>query len=120
MLSRPGLLLAALNAGIGAVLLLAGPTRHTGPAFTTPRELLAIEMWGLLFLIGGLVCALAADHGRFGAVLVGVGAGVHACWAVALLDSALRDPRAALTGVVVYSWCALVHVLTARRLAAGS
>lgn len=120
MLVRPGLLLGALNAGLGLVLLLGGPVRHTGPAFATPRQLLPIDAWALLFLAGGVICALAASLGRQGAVLVGLGAGLHACWAAALLDSARMDPRAALTGVVVYSWVSVLHITTAARLARGT
>lgn len=117
MTQRPGALLALLNVSLGVVLLLGGPLRTSAASFDTVKMLLPIPAWGLLFLLGGLICALAADRGRIGAALVGVGAGIHACWAVALLDAAEHNDRAALTGIVIYAWAALLHFTTARRLA---
>lgn len=115
---RPGMMLAVVNVGLGAALLLGGPRRHTSGAFAVPGQLLPIRVWGVLFLLAGAACAVAAVClRRAGAVSVGLGAGLHAAWAAALAGSAVTDPTAALTGAVVYAWIALLHVLTAARLA---
>lgn len=114
---RPGTLLSLVNVGLGVVLLLGDPLRTSSPSFASARQLLPIAVWGLLFLVGGIVCACAASIRTHGAVMVAGGAGVHAFWAVSLAAAAKADEHAALTGVVVYAWIALCHLVTGIRLA---
>lgn len=116
-LDEPGALLAVLNLGLGLALLLGDPLRTSSPSFATAKTIMTIDQWGLLFLLGALVCAVAYRCGRWGAVLVGVGGGIHAFWAMGLLQSARWDNRAAIMGIVVYGWIALLHLLTGARLA---
>lgn len=116
-IDQPGSLLALLNVGLGVVLLLGDPLRTSAPSFSAAKEIMPIPAWGLLFLTGAAVCAVASRHGSRGAVLVAVGGGIHAFWAAALLQAALRDSRVAFTGVVVYGWVAALHLTTGIRLA---
>lgn len=116
-LARPGCLLGLLNLGLGLVLVLGGPLRTSSPSFAMVRDVMSIHKWGVAFLVGGLVCWAAGSLGRRGAVLVALGAGVHFFWAAALTQAVLDDQRAALTGVIVYSWTTLTHVITGVRLA---
>ncbi len=117
ILDRPGLLLGGLNLALGSVLILGGDLRTSGPSFRQPLMIMPPDAWGLLFAVGGIVCVLAADLGRAGAVAVGLGAGVHAFWSLSLITGAANDERAGLTGCVVYSWITGVHVWTGWRLA---
>lgn len=113
---RPGALLSLVNLGLGFVLLVGAPERTSSASFAVPKEWLPIQAWGLVFLVGALVCAFAHGLGRRGAIAVALGAGIHAFWATALWQSADADPKAALTGGVVYSWLALCHVVTGYRM----
>lgn len=117
LLHRPGPLLAILNVGLGLALLLGDPLRTSAPSFMSAREIMPISFWGLAFLVGGLVCALAYRSRMYGPALIAAGAGVHAFWAVSLGTAAYYDNRAALTGVVVYSWTTLCHIVAGIRLA---
>jgi hypothetical protein len=114
---RPGMILALLNLILGTLLLAGDPLRTSSPSFAGPKALMPIALWGLLFLLGGLICASAANIGRLGAVAVAAGGGIHAFWATCLWMSAAAEPRAALTGIGVYAWVALLHILTGARLA---
>lgn len=114
---QPGSLLGLLNLGLGTVLLAGSPLRTSSPSLAAARDLMAIHRWGWMFLFGGVICLLAHRFGRRGAVLVSVGAGIHAFWSFMLVQAALRDPHAALTGFVVYGWVALLHITTGVRLA---
>lgn len=112
-----GFFLALLNIGLGWVLIVGDPTRTSAPSFQVARELLPIQVWGLLFLLGGIICAVADRVGRMGAIGVAIGAGVHAFWASALWQAVASDNGAALTGAWVYTWLSVVHVVTGARLA---
>jgi hypothetical protein len=114
---HPGTLLAWLNLALGWVLVLGAESRTSAASFVVVREIMPVQVWGVLFLIGGLVCAVAHRLSRFGAVAVASGAGIYAFWATSLWLAVLRDDSAALTGAVVYTWLMLVHVLTGLRLA---
>ena len=117
LLHRPGTLLGLLNLALDVVLVAGGPLRTSSASFATVRALMPAPAWGVLFLLGGLVCLASCRLGRAGALAVGVGAGVHTFWAAALVDAARLDNRAALTGAVVYAWIAYVHIETGARLA---
>lgn len=116
-IDQPGSLLGILNAGIGVSLLVGGPLRTSSPSLAAARALMPMHAWGVVFLLGGIVCLAAHGHGRRGAYAVAVGAGIHAVWAATLIQAAAWDRRAALTGIVVYSWLALLHAVTGIRLA---
>jgi hypothetical protein len=116
-IDQPGSLLGVLNLGLGVVLILGAPSRTASPSLAAARAIMPIHAWGLLFMLGGAVCFAAHGLKRRGAVAVGVGAGIHAFWASTLATAALADKRAALSGIVVYGWVALLHITTAIRLA---
>lgn len=116
-IDQPGSLLGLLNLGLGVVLILGATSRTASPSLAVARQTMPIHAWGVLFIVGGVICLLAHSLGRYGAVLVGAGAGIHTFWTITLLQAALTDRRAALTGIVVYGWLALLHLTTAIRLA---
>lgn len=109
-------LLAALNAGIGAALLVGGPDRTSAASFDVVEDLFPIKVWGVLFLLGAVV-VLSAPRLRWGPVLVGVGAGVHAAWFAAFLLGAVSNTSASLTAPVIFGWTTVVHIVTGQRLA---
>jgi hypothetical protein len=117
LVDQPGVLLGLLNLALGLVLIHGAPARTSSPSLAVARDVMPMPAWGLLFLLGGVVCLLAGHLGARGAALVGVGAGIHTFWAAALAQAALDDPRAGLTGFVVYGWVALLHITVAIRLA---
>lgn len=114
---QPGRLLALLNLAIGLSLLLGSPTRTSSPSYSVAKALMPIDAWGLLFITGAVVCWTACGLGRRGAVLVAFGAGIHGFWALQLLRAAMWDQRAALTGIVVYTWLAVLHVHVGQQIA---
>lgn len=116
-IDQPGSLLGILNTGIGTVLIIGSPLRTSSPSLAAARDLMPIHAWGVTFLLGGIICLAAHRLGRRGALAVAVGAGIHAVWAATLIQAATWDQRAALTGIVVYSWIAFLHAVTGIRLA---
>lgn len=114
---RPGLLLAVLNTGLGLVLIVGDPSRTASVSLAPARQIMPMPGWGLAFLTGAVCCLAAASLSRLGAVAVAAGAGVHAFWAATLTTAALTDERAALTGIVTYSFTTVLHLHTAVRLA---
>lgn len=114
---HPGRLLGALNVALGVVLLVGSSLRTSSYSFTVARELMPVAWWGLAFLLGGVACLAATHAGWWGVGALMFGAGVHAFWTGALAAAAVRDTRAALTGVVVYGWLSLLHLLVGVRLA---
>lgn len=119
-LDQPGVLLGILNLGLGAVLILGAPSRTSSPSLAAARDIITIHHWGLLFLLGGVICLYAHHLGRRGAFAVGIGAGIHFFWAAALYQAATWDERAGLTGIIIYGWAALIHITTGIRLARRS
>lgn len=119
-LDQPGVLLGMLNVGLGTVLILGAPSRTSSPSLAAARDILTIHHWGLLFLLGGVICLYAHRLGRRGALAVAVGAGVHGFWAATLVQAAVQDERAALTGIVIYGWAGLIHITTGIKLARRS
>lgn len=128
---RPAGLLAFLNVGLGAVLVFGGPLRTSSASFETAKSYLPIQTWGVLFLVAGAICFIAAlqrpcsPERRAGeirrctiaAVLVGLSSGLHAWWTLSLVQSVQHDDRAALTAVVMCAWAVLCHWIAASRLA---
>lgn len=117
ILHRPGTLLGGLNIALGLVLLGGSPTRTSSFSFAVARDIAPIRWWGLGFLLGGLLCLWAGNLRHWGVAALMVGAGIHTFWAVAFLTAAIQDNRAALTGIPVYMFLALLHLLTGLRLA---
>lgn len=116
-IDHPGSLLGILNVGLGLALVLGSPLRTASPSLAPARDLMSIHTWGVLFVVGGVICFAAHHLGRRGALAVAGGAGIHAVWAATLIQAATQDDRAGLTGFVVYGWVSLLHVTTGIRLA---
>lgn len=115
---RPGSLLGGVNVALGIVLLLGAPARTSSFSFAVAKDIASMQVWGLMFIAGGIFCMYAVRLGRLGIAALMFGAGVHTFWAVAFLSAALLDSRAALTAIPVYMFLALLHLLTGIRLAA--
>lgn len=113
---RPGALLGVLNIALGLVLIVGAPARTSSASFMTAREVMPIQLWGAGFLLIGAGCLVATRLGPWRSWPAVLGCGAHLFWAVALLASAIGDRKAALTGIVVYSWVSIVHGLTGVRL----
>lgn len=115
------ILLIALAAGLAAAVWIGGSERFSGPSFAGPRHLVAwipvdsSVLWGTLFFLHGMWLTFSlgrkmAIHAmRFGIV-------VYLFFAVSLITSVLREPVAAMTGVVVYTVVALWHLLMSDHL----
>lgn len=110
----PGL--AALSLLLGAVLTFGAPARTSSPSFAIAAQLLPIRLWGALFLLAAAAVALLARRGWAGILTLHATAGLYAFWALAFTLAALADPRAALTGAVVYGWLTGLHLYAALRL----
>lgn len=115
--ARPGFLLGLLNFGLALICVFGAPERFSAPSFDGPKAAMPIVEWGLLFLVGSIVCFAAKGLGSLGAVAVAVGGGIHAFWATCLAYSVTSSESAAATGAWVYAWLAVIHVATGMKLA---
>lgn len=109
---------AALLAGpLGIVMLLGGPVRVSGPSFDTVRDTGGEVVWGVGFLLLSVVL-LSASHwrSRQGDVLFHAymtAATGYGLFVAAFVSSAVQLETAGLTGIVVYSWVAYLHMMAA-------
>lgn len=101
--------LAALNLGLGLVLILTPAVRTSAPSFDAARELLPIPVHGLLIGTLGLLLAVLAKRAAARPVLL-VAAGYYAFWTLLFLLSALQNPTAALTALPVYGYIVVAHL----------
>ena len=104
-------------------MLIGGPARVGGPSFTTVRETGGEVVWGVGFLLlGVLMLGAARSYPRYPALLFHaymvamVGYGLFV-WA--FLSAAAQMESAALTGIVVYSWVIYLHVMAAANEPSG-
>lgn len=105
---------AVLAFFLGAAFLVGGPKRIGGPSYATLREFGGEIVWGIGFLVVALIL-LAASHlshrvlfHAYMAAATGYG-----LFALAVFDAARQLETAGLTGIVVYTWVAWIHVLAA-------
>lgn len=112
-----GLLLAGLNIGLGLVLVLGGPLRTSNAAFDTARAVAPIHVWGAGFLLCGLLSWAVINKPHAGQWLLVLGGSLYTFWGTAFILSALHSATAGLTGIVVYLWLALLHLLAGTGMA---
>lgn len=101
--------LAALNIGLGLVLLLAPAARTNSPSFAAAREIMPIPLHGVLIGTVGALLAVLARRAAARPVLL-VAAGYYAFWTLLFLLSALASPTAALTALPVYGYIVVAHL----------
>lgn len=100
---------------LGLALLAGGPQRFAASSFATARLVPGQHVtWGLLFLAGSVLTLAGAWRKRFrltriGLFVISVGYLFLDC---SLIATALHDPKAPITGAVIYA------VVTAACLAA--
>lgn len=118
------MLLVVTDVTLGLALLLGGPGRTSSPSFSAIRRSVGVRPCGALLLaFAALTVAavyvrphLRADRAALAfAVPVSLAAGWYAYCALAFGISAALDPRAALTGSIVYASLTVAHVLLAFR-----
>lgn len=113
---RPGTLIGLLDVGLGGALVFGAASRTSSLSFATAKQVAPVEAWGLAFLAVGLLLLWALRLDLLGIAAALTGAALHTFWAVAFLAAAIWDGRAALTGIPVYMFVALVHLTVAVRL----
>lgn len=115
-------LVVGLAFGLGAVFYIGGVPRFSGPSFVGARDLVGWvpylrphEVFGLIFLIFGLM--LVGGLGRVWAVhVLRFGVALYLFFVVSLAHSAFSDGHVPFTGIVVYTACALAHLLLSDHL----
>lgn len=114
--------LAGILLGVGLALLVGDTDRTSSPSFATARMLWPIDVWGTLAVVLGALL-LSADElaralrVRLAPVVVSTALAAAAWftfWCCSFIQSALRDDRAALTGIPVYGGLALLALAVAR------
>lgn len=106
--------LGVCGAGLGIVILASPDERLSAPAFAAARAYPGgLPAWGCAFLTLGVLLIAAARIRHPATVILAIGAGIYAFWALAQLFAAWHNPQAAVTGVWIYSFIAYVHVIAA-------
>lgn len=111
--------IVALATGLGIVVLLGGAERFSSPGLSGPRDLVGwipgmepYGVWGLIFLGYGVLLLL--HLGRSAAVhTLRLGMILYVFFAMSLAKSVIDSPITAATGVVVYTFCMMLHAYLA-------
>lgn len=103
--------LAVLAVLLGLALIAGGPARFGAPSMYVARQVPGEHVtWGAFIAAAGLAVVVGKLTERWPLVEAGMFAIGLWCWffAVTLAVSALREPKAALTGLVVYGGVAFL------------
>lgn len=107
--------LGATDLALGLVLTTEPAARVSGPSFTVAREWMPMQAWGVILLILASLVLIRAAIYRHAGYALSVAAGWHTVFVITLAGSAVRDPRAALTGGCIYTGMVVLHLLAAWR-----
>lgn len=103
----------AVAMGLGAAI--GGPERFSSASLATARLVPGgVYTWSALIAVGGLIALIGvALHWRRRVVMTGLAwqASWYAFFDVSLWTAVFRDPRAGMTGAVVYLMLAVVCVI---------
>lgn len=107
--------LAAMDVALGAVLLLGGRSRVSGPGFAAAKLVAPIPTWGavLTFLAIGALYHLWRQHPT-GMWFV-LCSGWLGFFAATLVRSAVLSHKAALTGIVLFTGMVILHLQAAKQ-----
>lgn len=115
------IVLAVIDLALGLTLVLEPKIRGAGPGLAPARAIAPLAVWGIV--LAGLAL-LAMRRTKLDQVVGGrdrplpwlLAAGSwHTFWAVSLLDAAITNHAAPLTGVSAYGGLAILHVLCGAR-----
>lgn len=115
----PDLMLAAMDSTIGLIWIISSPSRSSSAALQIARELLPIRVWGIYFLLVGLLLFASVLVARFdwhrGLVWIRMswwlGPALFFMWAIMFAISGVVDAHAAFTGVPIYLYLSYRHTL---------
>lgn len=108
--------LAALSTfAVGLLILGGGEERFSNPSFMTARQVAPYWGWGVAMVVSGALASTGAvAHfmwlSRVGHSLSSI---VYLFLVMTFVDSVLRVPNAALTGIGIYTGFALIHAWAA-------
>lgn len=100
---------------LGLAILIGGPTRFSASSFATAREVPGgLVTWGVMFLLCGAITLLGAALRRVPLLRAGLLAQAFGFTFldIALIHTAFHEPRAALTGCVIYALVASTCLAT--------
>lgn len=116
---RPSdIFVVAVDVWIGIALLVSSPRRESSPAYAVAKEVMSIRIWGIPFLILGVIAAAAlwcrrthrfqafsflADMSRT------IGPALYAFWSITFLIAALTESSASFVAVGAYLYLAYRH-----------
>ncbi|OZF47578.1 hypothetical protein [Rhodococcus sp. 14-2470-1a] len=106
----PAFKAAVLAFFLGGAFLVGGPDRIGGPSYTTVRETGGEIVWGIGFLVLSVFLFAASRSSRVLFHAYMAAATGYGLFALAVLDAARELETAGLTGIVVYTWVAWLHV----------
>lgn len=94
----------ALAAWIGLAYLLGDPRRTASPSFAVAQHIAPMHVWGLMFLLGGVVLTLAIliDDKQLLSRALFAGGFIFTWWACLFGYAAATDPKASLTGPAIH------------------
>lgn len=101
--------------GIGVGAAIGGPERFSSPSLATARLIPGgVYTWAALITVGGLI-TLTGVCLHWKRLVVMIGLAWQGCWYlffdVSLWTAAFRDPRAGMTGAMVYLMLSVVCVV---------
>ncbi|KQU33576.1 hypothetical protein [Rhodococcus sp. Leaf233] len=105
---------AVLAFFLGTAFIIGGPDRIAGPSYATLRQFGGEIIWGIGFLMVAVILLAASKFSArilFHAYMAA--ATGYALFALAVLDAARQLEQGGLTGIVVYTWVAWIHILAA-------
>ncbi len=114
--------LGCVGVGLGFVLVVGGKSRFAGPALAIAREVPGAQYtWGVTAWCCGLIILLGSARKLWrmietGQLLLGVWCMFYS---ILILAAALKDPRAGLTGGVVYAGVAFISLAQSQALRLG-
>lgn len=115
-------LMACIAIGLGIAFFVGGEVRFSGHGFVGAHDLVAwlpipaYLSWAALFLIYGLGLVAALGKKDLAIHLLRFGVVIYLFLVTSFVRSAMLDPVAALSGIVIYTATAVAHLFLSDHL----
>lgn len=105
-----------LALGLGAILILGGQRRVSGPSYTVVHDIGGPYGWGIAFVLLGVLMLIGggARWPRTTPMAYRLAAAGYFLFAWACVGAAIESDVAGLTGIVTYTWVSWLHMSAAQ------